>query len=248
MSKEEDKFIEASEEDDSASASAERHSDIEEEYQNALDKALEQAFGSYLETKNNEESGNEKDTKASTVIEDNDDLKETQNEEEKEEEGQQREEMEANIDKLIAKKNSIKIPWETGTPKIIKKGETIPMTEAREVWYSRQLTDKQLKRLESLKAQQQQQSKTSQLKRAYVVLNNCKSLRIWNMPLSWSDQDVRNVFSCFGEINRCQITDPTRKVVRLQKRARYVKKKTPSFLHDISNSDVVSSNLQHTDH
>ncbi|ETO34031.1 hypothetical protein RFI_03063, partial [Reticulomyxa filosa] len=120
-------------------------------------------------------------------------------------------------------------------------------TEAREVWYSRQLTDNQLKRLESLKAQQQQ-SKTSQLKRAYVVLNNCKSLRIWNMPLSWSDQDVRNVFSCFGEINRCQITDPTRKVVRLQKRARYVKKKTPSFLHDISNSDVVSSNLQHTDH
>ncbi|ETO05517.1 hypothetical protein RFI_31877 [Reticulomyxa filosa] len=88
MSKEEVSFIEASEEDDSASASAERHNDIE--CQNALlDKALEEAFGSYLETKNKEESGNKKNTKASTVIEDNDDIKEIQNEEE---EGQQQRE------------------------------------------------------------------------------------------------------------------------------------------------------------
>ncbi|ETO07998.1 hypothetical protein RFI_29392 [Reticulomyxa filosa] len=87
MSKEENKFIEATEdketkEDDFASTSAERHNDIEEEYQNTLvDKALEEAG-----------------------------------------------EMEADIGKLIAKKRSIKILWKKGT-------------------------DKQLKRLESLKAQ-----------------------------------------------------------------------------------------------
>ncbi|ETN97260.1 hypothetical protein RFI_40271, partial [Reticulomyxa filosa] len=115
MSKE-DKFIETAEdkeiekEDNSASTSAERHNDIEEEYQYALEEA---------------------------------------------------EEMEANINKLIAKK---KIPWETETSKIIQKGEI------HEIWYSRQLTEKQLK--------------------------------------------------------------------RLQKRARYVKKKTCSFLHDNSNNDV----------
>ncbi|ETO05523.1 hypothetical protein RFI_31873 [Reticulomyxa filosa] len=127
---------------------------------------------------------------------------------------QQREEMEADIDKLIAKK---KIPWETRTPKIIKKRET------RKIWYSRQLTDKQLKRLESLKSQQR--SKTIQLKQMHVMLNSCKSLCTWSMPLSWSKQDMRNMFSCFGEVSKCQITDPTRKVVRPQKRAHYVKKK-----------------------
>ncbi|ETO02052.1 hypothetical protein RFI_35384, partial [Reticulomyxa filosa] len=73
-----------------------------------------------------------------TVIESNDDLKETQSEE--------KEEMEADIDKSITKKNSIKIPWKKGTPKIIKKGEIY------KIWYSQQLTKKQLKRLESLKA------------------------------------------------------------------------------------------------
>ncbi|ETO04818.1 hypothetical protein RFI_32577 [Reticulomyxa filosa] len=90
MPKEEDKCIEASE-DDSTSASAERHNDIEEEYQNVLNKALEEAFASYLETKNKEESRNENSTKASIVIDDNDDLKEIQSEE-KEEEGQQQRE------------------------------------------------------------------------------------------------------------------------------------------------------------
>ncbi|ETO15035.1 hypothetical protein RFI_22329 [Reticulomyxa filosa] len=205
-------------------ASAERHNDIEKEYQNALvNKALEEVFDSYLETKNERESRNDKNTKASTVIENNDDLKETQSKEKEEEGQQQREEMKADIDKLITKKNSIKIPWKKGTPKIIKKGEI------HKIWYSQQSTKKQLKRLESLKAQQQQRSKTSQLKRVHVMLNNCKSLCIWNMLLSWIDQDVCNMFSCFDEISRCQITDPTRKVVRLQKRAYYFKKKDSFF-------------------
>ncbi|ETO09070.1 hypothetical protein RFI_28317, partial [Reticulomyxa filosa] len=102
-------------------------------------------FGSYLETKNDGESRNEKNTKANTVIENNDDLKETQSEEKEEEGQQQREEMEADIDKSITKKDSIKIPWKKRTPKIIKKGEIY------KIWYSQQLTKKQLQRLESLK-------------------------------------------------------------------------------------------------
>ncbi|ETN97983.1 hypothetical protein RFI_39539 [Reticulomyxa filosa] len=63
MSKEDGKFIEAAEEketeeEDSGSASAECHNDIEEEQQNALvDKILEEAFGSYLETTTKRRNG-----------------------------------------------------------------------------------------------------------------------------------------------------------------------------------------------
>ncbi|ETO21147.1 hypothetical protein RFI_16057 [Reticulomyxa filosa] len=78
-----------------------------------------------------------------------------------------------------------------------------------------------------------------------------KPSHIWNMLLSWSDQDVCNMFSCFDEISRCQITEPTRKVVRLQKKKRGLlcqKKDAFFFLHDNSNSDIVSSNLRHADY
>ncbi|ETO02400.1 hypothetical protein RFI_35035 [Reticulomyxa filosa] len=205
MSKEEDKFIEAAEdketekEDDSASASAGCHNDIEEE--SVWELIWKQ---------------------------------------------QQREEMEADTDKLIAKKKN---PWKTETPKIIKKGET------HEIWHSRQLTDKQPKRLESLKAQQQQQqrSKTSQLKRVHVMLNSCKSLRIYGTcyyhgvtktcatcsVVSMRSADAKS------QIRRGRSCDCKKK----KKRACYVKKKTRSFfLHDNSNSDIVSSNLRHADY